>query len=137
MGLRYTSATLPVRHQPDNGISCQCSVVSCQKADNATSNRQPDRTRPETHQNLIHPDKEQMRRQKNIASIRRPAWPATFLAEHHRHDLVTFPRVTVSVIGDQEKAGCLITGHWHLITDLETTGFEPVTPCLQSRCSTS
>ena len=31
----------------------------------------------------------------------------------------------------------LITGHWHLITDMETTGFEPVTPCLQSRCSTS
>jgi len=51
-------ATLPVRHQPDNGIGGRLSVLSCRKADNVTSNR-PDRTRPETHQNLIHPDKEQ------------------------------------------------------------------------------
>jgi hypothetical protein len=57
-----TRHTLPVRHQPDNGISCQSSVTSCQNVDNATSNRQPDYTHPETHQNLIHPDKEQNRR---------------------------------------------------------------------------
>jgi len=61
-GLRYTRHTLPVRHQTDNGTSCRRSVLSCRKTDNATSNRQPDCTRPETHQNLIYPDKEQNHR---------------------------------------------------------------------------
>src|SRR5271155_1184201 len=42
----------------DNGPSCQSSAANCQNPDNATSNRQPDDTHPETHQNLIHPDKE-------------------------------------------------------------------------------
>jgi hypothetical protein len=42
-----------------NGIRDQGSVIGCQNTDNATPNRQPDCTRPETHQNLIHPDKEQ------------------------------------------------------------------------------
>ena len=39
----------------------QCPVVSCQNYDNAAPNRRSDYTRPETHQNLIHPDKEQNR----------------------------------------------------------------------------
>jgi len=54
-------ATLPVRHQPDDGIRGRLSAISCRKADTVTSN-QPDYTRPETHQNLIHPDKEQNHR---------------------------------------------------------------------------
>jgi hypothetical protein len=41
-------------------------VISCQTPDNATPNRQSDYTRPETHQNLIHPDKEQNRRLMTI-----------------------------------------------------------------------
>jgi len=55
-----TPKTLPVRHQPDSGISDRFSVAGCQKTDNAPSNR-ADYTRPETHQNLIHTDKEQVR----------------------------------------------------------------------------
>jgi len=89
--LRHTRRTLPVRHQPDDGISCQLSVLSCQNADNATSNHQPNRTRPETHQNLIYPDKEQ-----KSSPQRRPTGRDVFLLKNDtRHDLVTFPRETV------------------------------------------
>jgi hypothetical protein len=44
-------------------------------------------TRPETHQNLIHPDKEQNRRVLtiNVGGI-------VPCKEQHRHDPVTFPR---------------------------------------------
>jgi hypothetical protein len=52
------------------------------------------RTRPETHQNLIHPDKEQNRRhQRRMTAI--TAGEGALLGEHRRHDLMTFPRVTV------------------------------------------
>jgi hypothetical protein len=70
-------------------------VIRCQNADNATFNRQPDHTRPETHQNLIHPDKEQNRRQTTKSSIERRSPDDVVLAEEQqRHDLMTFPRVT-------------------------------------------
>ena len=38
--------------------------------------------------------------------------------------------------GQMEMLG-LLTKHFNLISLVEVTGLEPVTPCLQSRCSTS
>jgi hypothetical protein len=45
-------------------------------------------TRPETHQNLIHPDKEQNRR---LLTINVGGY--VLVEEQNRHDPVTFPRV--------------------------------------------
>jgi hypothetical protein len=45
-------------------------------------------TRPETHQNLIHPDKEQNRQLMTIN-----VGEYVLSQERYRHDPVTFPRV--------------------------------------------
>jgi len=62
-------------------------------------------TRPETHQNLIHPDKEQNRQRTkspatNEVGDRTPAnVDGTVLRkEQRRHDPVTFPRNSPAVI---------------------------------------
>jgi hypothetical protein len=87
-GLRHTRHTLPVRHQPNDGTDYQSSAVSRRKTDNATANRQQGRTRPETHQNLIHPDKEQIRQRTNSSpnqqpSVRRPTWTGSFFPKNN------------------------------------------------------
>jgi hypothetical protein len=55
-------------------------------------------THPETHQNLIHPDKEQNRR---VLTINVGGYG--LLQEQNRHDPVTFPRAK-AVFSDPSKA---------------------------------
>jgi hypothetical protein len=64
-------------------------------------------TRPETHQNLIHTDKDQP------------------------HGARTHPEHCVQTSASTELE------HSAIPPGMETTGIEPVTPCLQSRCSPS
>ena len=75
--------------------------------------------RPETHQNLIHPDKEQRPVQVERARKRRrdPAQPGGKTASISLNPRDDPPSATTS----REM--------------VEVIGFEPTTPCLQSRCS--
>jgi hypothetical protein len=133
-------------------------------------------TRPETHQNLIHPDKEQNRRYMTINgtemfSLRRttPSRSRDLSARYSILSRWVLPPVRSSrariQIGLASRSGSHpdrariqkrtsgtrlrpsggFRPHGHCATvfakgepvEMETTGFEPVTPCLQSRCSTS
>ncbi len=77
-----------------------------------------DRTRPETHQNLIHHVKEQTR-----AATRQNA---------------SFRRITTPISDIPRYEGDLSPGHRQgREIVVETIGIEPTTPCLQSRCSPS
>ncbi len=83
-----------------------------------------EQARPETHQNLIHPDKDLPLGQTQepapsfedttgVAVLIRTSMPISFASPRYRPDTST-PMVMVEVIG-----------------------LEPTTPCLQSRCSPS
>ena len=89
----------------------------------------PHHTRPETHQNLIHPDKEQ----NNAVASRRDA-------QRPRHALQTFIQDchggTETHTSLRYSLAVAPTG-METPTDMETIGIEPTTPCLQSRCSPS
>jgi hypothetical protein len=65
-------------------------------------------SRPETHQNLIHTDKD------------------------HHHGARRHPEHCVQAMTSTELEYSAIP-----LARMETTGIEPVTPCLQSRCSPS
>ena len=82
--------------------------------------RHRNQARPETHQNLIHRDKEQ-RRPYRTSLPDPPHSPAQRRSEPNRSETLTSPRYA--------------TTRPHPM--VETIGFEPTTPCLQSRCSPS
>jgi hypothetical protein len=98
----------------------------------STSGQTCEQARPETHQNLIHPDKDRRldpRHQRHRNSIPRSSgqnhpMPITFAS----------PRYTLST--RQTRRPCR-----HPILKIrivvEVIGLEPTTPCLQSRCSPS
>jgi hypothetical protein len=109
--------------------------------------------RPETHQNLIHPDKEPAspnretpRNPKPGAPKRRPRPdpgndhagppPQGARTPHHRNSIfsATTPDRNLNTNGDQQA--CL-RGDQQAGSVVEVIGFEPTTPCLQSRCSPS
>ena len=72
------NAAFPVRHQPE-------------QRDKHGTAFHAHHARPETHQNLIHPDKEQTRR----VSGGYRAWRRSPWGRRHRHDLVTSPRYSI------------------------------------------
>ena len=81
----------------------------------------PRRARPGTHQNLIHPDKEQRRRtfRRPTGGAPPPAGTARATVSWPLRDTTFRTPPAVSPPGGV----------------LEAAGFEPATPCLQSRCS--
>ncbi len=110
------------------------------------------RQRPETHQNLIHPDKDHSAAHRAAPTPRHPAghprWrcsrpDAEFRTSLRRHGSVASGQGSSPGIkaqgSEQQPRGhrSPITDPRSLTRDMETTGFEPVTPCLQSRCSPS
>ena len=108
--------------------------------------------RPETHQNLIHPDKEQCQPHKGQPAPARqqpqpPIRAGGTLTCRIRTSLRRLTRNTQSNHQDRQ-AFVTLRGiePFRLLRSrtaqartgsMETTGFEPVTPCLQSRCSPS
>jgi hypothetical protein len=82
--------------------------------------RHCDRGRPETHQNLIHPDKEQ--RTRPFERVR--ALPPASYADGQTAAIADFLR---------DGGFASVSGHPNGV--VEVIGFEPTTPCLQSRCS--
>jgi hypothetical protein len=83
------------------------------------------RPHPETYQNLIHPDKDQFRPR----SLSRPDTtdPAGLDPRPPEPDfLSSFTAIRQPIATSQSRPGLV-----------ETIGFEPTTPCLQSRCSPS
>jgi hypothetical protein len=96
-------------------------------------------TRPETHQNLIHipknntdapnikPEQPHKRHEVSRDAMPRP----------HPHRIRDIPRYLEqgSVFSFRTSPVATKTDNRRLF--LETTGIEPVTPCLQSRCSPS
>ena len=117
-GPRNTRRTLPVRHQPEQRN--QSPVLSGPLSeDNDTTPNRTDYTRPETHQNLIHPDKEQNHRRttEDADGTAINANAHASLENHTRHDLVTFPRDTVSTPdGRRQEKLLLITDNRPLTT---------------------
>ena len=115
-------------------------------------------TRPETHQNLIHSNKEQHDRSTGTADTNGATTPPGRFAqahdqtefEHPRYrpksasllDL-TVPRPATALIicfaNDcrRERTVGLLAAFALQMRVVETIGIEPMTPCLQSRCSPS
>ena len=103
--------------------------------------------RPETHQNLIHPDKEHSARNREHLNTGTKA-AATPIRERGQHDGPNSDfTATIPWHGASPHTSAKAIP-WHPDplrlrphpSDpgiMETTGFEPVTPCLQSRCSPS
>ena len=93
----------------------------CHRRDAETSGQTLRWQRPETHQNLIHPDKE-----------RRPIWGHLrhrssilgFQRQNHQCRSLSLLRDTIRSSPEPPKV-------------VEVIGLEPTTPCLQSRCSPS
>ncbi len=76
------------------------------------------RQRPETHQNLIYPDKEQRPRGDANGTRKRGFFSVhTYSTDDDRFSAIQMPNPPSPLV--------------------ETIGFEPTTPCLQSRCSPS
>ena len=112
-----------------NASEHNAAIVGCHALTHITEpvRRMPTATRPETHQNLINPDKEH-----SMPPTRR----TTSASRQRRTDCFSVTtgqskRLCPSMAGQvQGRALASI----HLV---EVDGIEPTTPCLQSRCSTN
>ena len=94
-------------------------MIRSDKADTAA--------RPETHQNLIHPDKEHTKPDPRASLV--SATP------QRPHAMGSTPSTTKPIFSAVTNTHALNTSSFSYL--VETIGFEPMTPCLQSRCSPS
>jgi hypothetical protein len=95
---------------------------------NNTSGQTREQARPETYQNLIHPDKEQ---------CLQPETPtASQFTQNQQCRFASLLRDTPApdlIRGPDQLDTTILTNR----TVVEVIGLEPTTPCLQSRCSPS
>jgi hypothetical protein len=93
-----------------------------------------EQARPETHQNLIHPDKD-----LSSGLTRGPASPpaSQFHPEILRHRTINADRFRFSAIHSHNCTDHPTTPIRKTRIVVEVIGLEPTTPCLQSRCSPS
>ena len=100
----------------------------------STSGQTCEQARPETHQNLIHPDKD-----LSSGLTRGPASPSEtpmasqFLPESLRGGTINADHFRFSAIQPDHRATPILKTR----IVVEVIGLEPTTPCLQSRCSPS
>jgi hypothetical protein len=99
--------------------------------------RHCDRARPETHQNLIHPDKDpdptDPARRTAALARQNPGTTARRHAPKARRRRGADCALSSAIPADSDRPSAIS----HRTPRLETIGFEPTTPCLQSRCSPS
>jgi hypothetical protein len=86
-----------------------------------TSGQTCEQARPETHQNLIHPNKERRLQPETPTASQfhlEPSMPITFASPRYPPNQLDTPIPNIRIV-------------------VEVIGLEPTTPCLQSRCSPS
>ena len=117
-GSSPTPSQTPLNVSTRSQAATQVPPRTC-RSDNTT------KARPATHQNLIHPDKDHNATRPNHRPGRRPLTTAPPLCARDRGTAETW----ISLRQDPAR-----TPHPNMV---EAIGFEPTTPCLQSRCSPS